>query len=242
MPFNINEFKANTLNTRWTVKPNKFIARFPLPIGLQSGNPNYDNLKNTSRMMELWCNMGSLPGAATRTYDAPRYGYGATEKRVFGPIFQDLNFMFYGDAGTKRKANVGTNFDFFTSWVRLATNFDMSSGSMYNPNTRRSGGGIGGTSQPTMYPYEISYKYEYAVNVEVIAYTDNGQPAYSVVLRDAFPTYVQEVRTSWGDNSGVLQLPVLMTFTDWYMQDLTWNESGEYQLSQLITPQGTAIA
>lgn len=214
MSFNIDTFKAVTLGSnRYFSKPNKFLARIPLPTGLA----NKQEFRNTQQELEFWCHTASLPGAALITRDVQRYSYGAREKRPMAPMFQDLNFVFFADTGRNGYPNVSTNWNFFTSWVRLINNFDMSQG--YMDDSGANARSIGSGDAYEQDTYELAYKTEYLVDIELVAFADDGNESHHIILRDAFPTYVQEIRTSWADNSGVMNIPVLMTFTDWFLQD-----------------------
>src|SRR6478736_655383 len=120
--FNIQRFRALTETKRGFVKPSKFLARIPLPLALQG----ITEFNETARDLSFWCDTASLPGVALTTRDVARYGYGVREKRPFANIFQDLNFVFYADGGTDPdRPNIGTNWNFFTTWVRSIVNFDM---------------------------------------------------------------------------------------------------------------------
>jgi len=204
--FNIQRFKALTEGKRGFVKPSKFLARIPIPLALQG----ITEFTETGRDLSFWCDTASLPGAALATRDVARYGYGVREKRPFSNIFQDLNFVFYADGGTSDNPTVGTNWNFFTTWVRSISNFDMTQGLMMDNTSTPNTGNI--NSQP----YEVSYKYEYVSDIEIQIFRTDGSKSHVVVLRDAFPTYVQEITTRWADDSNVMAIPVLFTYTDWY--------------------------
>ncbi len=211
--FNIERFKALTEADRGFAKPSKFLAKIPIPSSLW-GNSEF---LETGRDLSFWCDAASLPGAALQTRDVPRYGYGMIEKRPVRNIVQDLNFTFYADGGTDPdRPNIGTNWNFFTTWVRSISNFNMSRGLMM-PTGGNVPAGTGGTGNNPSEPYEISYKASYVSDIEVHVFRPDGSESHAVVLRDAFPTYVQEINVRWGDDGAIMQIPVLFAFTDWYL-------------------------
>jgi hypothetical protein len=205
--FNPGRFNVMTATKKGFVKPNKFLARFPLPRGFSASQ----GFAGVNRDLEFWCETAALPGAALATRDVARYGYGVREKRPVGNIFQDINFTFYADGGTQLDTpNMGTNWNYFTSWVRMISNFDMSQGAMMADSTAVR------VATHAMAPYELSYKYEYAVDIDVVVFRPDGSESHHVILRDAFPVYVQEIKTSWSEAGSIMQIPVLFTYTDWY--------------------------
>ena len=210
--FNVQRFMAFTDKKDHFVKPSKFLARIPLPRGFIGDT----ELTNVNRNLEFWCDTASLPGAALLTRDVARYGYGAKEKRPVANIFQDLSFTFYASAGNGTTPNTDTSWNFFTTWVRMITNFNMNEGLMMTNNNNGIGGGTGTLA---MQPYEVAYKYQYVSDIHLVVFRDDGSESHHVVLRDAFPTYVQEVRTSWGDTQNIMIIPVLFSFTDWFIDN-----------------------
>lgn len=189
--FNVDEFKAITEQNRGFSKANKFLARIPLPQQLNQFSP-------IARELEFWCTTSSLPGVTMMTHSTLRYGYGAREKRPVAPTYQDINFIFYADSAQQ-------NWKFFSAWMQLIHNSDLSNG-------------IASGNQ-TSQPYELSYKYRYVSDINVQTYTLDGQQSISVILRDSYPIYLQEARLSWGDHSGIMLVPVLITFNDWYIEE-----------------------
>jgi hypothetical protein len=210
--FNIERFRALTEGDRGFQKPSKFLARIPIPSSLLG----ISEFLETGRNLSFWCDAASLPGAAIQTRDVARYGYGMIEKRPVRNIVQDLNFTFYADGGTNPNTpNTGTNWNFFTTWVRSISNFNMSRGLMM-PDTSPEQG-TGGTGANPLQAYEIAYKASYVSDIEVHVFKPDGSESHAVVLRDAFPTYVQEITVRWGDDGAIMQIPVLFAFTDWFL-------------------------
>lgn len=202
MAFNIAEFKSLTSTSGYT-KTSKFMARMTMPPGL-----HLDYL-NTVRYLEYWCEAASLPGVDIAAYEGRRYGYGVTEKRPITTIFQDQAFNFIMDGE-------GKVFDFFTSWARLVSNFDMKEG-------------IVGTNA-SQQPYELTYRSDYLVDIDIATFRDDGKESHHVVFRNAFPLMVGSVRTNWGDGN-VARLPVVIAYSDWYQA----SEPLKYNLENGVT-------
>lgn len=194
--FNIDNFKAMAEYKRSFSKPNKFLVRIPRPAGLET------EWNTVTSDLEFWCSGTNLPGVALATHDALRYHYGAREKRPFAPIFQDVMLNLHLDGK-------GDYYKFFSRWIMSICNF------IYWDGPSKPSGNVGGAEQ---FPWEVAYKGDYAVEVQIVVFTDTGAVSHYVVLRDAFPTMIADTRLDWGDNSGIVKLPIIMTYTDWYIK------------------------
>jgi hypothetical protein len=97
---------------------------------------------------------------------------------------------------------------FFTEWVKIVCNYDFGLSGMAAPTTS-----VGGQA---MSVYEISYKPEYAVDINLQIFNEPGQLIRSVMFREAFPTAVQDIPLSWGRRDDYIKIPVEFAFVDWY--------------------------
>lgn len=200
--FNISTFRAN-IQENGLQKTNKFLCRIPMPAGMQ-GNENAAALVNTARNLEFWGVMTDIPMFGVTTIPYLRYGYGALEKKPLQPIFTEHIFNFMLDSK-------GAIFSFFYEWNRLIINNNLEKGITT----------IGGQTNGTpMDPYELSYKYEYAVNATIIVYDDAGKESINITLREAFPILVPGVQLAWQDQNKVAYLPVTVSYFDWYPNPL----------------------
>jgi len=191
--FNISNFISN-INANGVMRNNKFLVRIPTPNGF-SGQPI---LNETGKYLELWCDSTNLPAAMLGSQNIRRYGYGHEEKRPTTIQMNDINFTFISDG----KAAIWT---FFQQWIKLIYNYDMSSG-LLKPN--------GVTTN--MNAMDLSYKSDYAVDVELFVFSETGEQLISVILREAYPLVLGDIQLNWGDTNSIAKLPVSFTFFDWY--------------------------
>ena len=196
--FNINEFKAQT-KVKGFQKNNKFLVRFPLPRGFLN-TPNFSKYAEIDKVLEYWCEGATIPGVALSLTPINRYGYGAIEKKPSTPTFTDANFTFIGDGKSD-------NWLFFQQWIRLIDNYDLRGG--INPIT-------GYVNGKPISPFEVSYKYEYASDVNLIVFDDSGTETFNIILRDAYPIYMGQIPLNWADNNTIMKIPITFTFMDWY--------------------------
>jgi hypothetical protein len=207
--FNVGVFRA-AITERDLLRPNRFLIEFTIPLGL-FGIGEFDETVQTVRTLEYWCEGLSIPSFALATYPNLRYGYGAMEKRPFMGQFDTITCAVINDG----KA---ANFNFFYSWINMIHNNNMSQGPFAVPNTVTA---VNDANQPRavgQFPYELSYKKEYATDVKIRVYDNQGNERKTICLREAFPMMLGEMQLNWADNQSYLRLPVSLTFTDWYTE------------------------
>lgn len=188
--FNMETFSAYARSAGF-LKNAKYYVRFTLPpamYGLQQPS-------EAIRRLEFYCSEAKLPGVQIATHDVSRFGYGVKEKKPVMPVFNEIPFIFYGDGQ-------GVIWNFFYQWNSLVCNFDMRNG------VRRQGS--------KHEPYELAYKYEYAVDMDVIALDEDGVEKIHIKLRDAFPFALGGIDLSWSAHNQIMQIPVVFAITDWY--------------------------
>jgi len=200
--FNINNFISN-INANGVMRNNKFLVRVYTPLGFYSSQ---SILTETGKYMEFWCDSASIPGVMLNTKSVHRYGYGHEEKRPHLPQFADVNLSFLSDAK-------GAIWTFFQQWIKLIYNYDLSDGVL------KSNGVVRG-----QLPMEISYKENYAVNVEIFVFKETGEQILSVMLREAYPVALGAVALNWGDTNNIVKIDVGLTYFDWYNTDTKYNK------------------
>jgi hypothetical protein len=206
--FNIDEFYAE-LAARGTIKTSKFKLFFTLPPCFD-GDPEQSYFKGLVRDMELRVCQAEIPGITHNTVNVNRYGYGSADKQPIVPNFGDVQISIIADAA-------GDFWRFFHKWMNKVINSDVSSGEFYGRTETNVG--------KDLLPYEIGYKDDYARQVGISWYSDDGTEAQQVVLNEAFPTAVSEVKLDWGDQGEVVRFMVNFACQDFYIQpvNLTGN-------------------
>lgn len=199
--FNIGVFKAE-LDNKKILRPNLFHVEFSVPPGLLNIE-SFEQNKETVRTLEYWCETASLPGVILNTYQAQRYGYGSLEQRPILPVFNEIQLAFIFDADT-------ANYSFFYDWISMIINFNMREG----PNETT--GAIAGIKRTV--PFELAYKFDYMTDISIMIYDPTGRLVKKLTLREAFPKAIGDISLSWIDNNSYLRLPVIIAFTDWYIQ------------------------
>lgn len=201
--FNIGVFKAE-INAKKILRPNLFHVEFSMPIGLLSNDAEKQTQTlDTVKTLEYWCESTVLSGLTIQTYSAQRFGYGSLEKRPILPAYGEVQLDFIFDSET-------TNYDFFHDWINLSINTDMSKG----PNEATKS--INGGTIKAM-PFELAYKEMYETDISFYLYDSEGFVKKKLVLREAFPVSIGDIRLAWADNNSYMRLPIQIAYTDWYI-------------------------
>ena len=143
-----------------------------------------------------------------------RYGFGPVENVAYGVNVGDFTLQFIVD----KEASI---IDFFESWMNLIVNRDSFGGANMN--------NVLGSDKR---PYEVAYKDTYAcpsVNVFVYDRAQNTVLEYNIY--DVFPTGIQSMNLSWGEENSLMKLNVTFSFTDLRIRSKRSNFDNETAVS-----------
>jgi hypothetical protein len=197
--FNIQDFKSIFDRNGGLKRISHFQVEFPVPRSMVSVvNPSMGS--SSSGLMSFYCKSASLPGIGILSSDVHRYGYGPIERKPYGTVVNDAMLAMYVDGNNRVR-------EWFNHWTR----------SIINTHTKK---GMGGTSSEysvtNANAYEINYKTEYAVDLQITAYTPEGKPTTKVVLNEAWPNYIGDIMLDWEGKNTHMIMPISMTYRDWY--------------------------
>jgi hypothetical protein len=224
MAFNISSFRS-VVSRKGLLPTNKFFVRFVVPAGFnsqvsatsQGQRAEGDSASTATTELSFFCDSVFIPGITMLTSENRRYGYGPVEKRPIVGVSSDIPMTFLVDGN-------GDNVRFFQSWLKLVYNFD-------NRQSTRAATGIG----ISQYPYEVSYKDQYATDIEILVFNSDGgenrvtpDEALCYTLREAYPTSMVDIPLNWADNNNIMRLPVVFTCFDWYEKTLIYNGFNTY--------------
>lgn len=215
--FNAADFRSIIGSKTGVAEPNKFRVRFFLPNGLNGTTPsqgtggseeNHTSKsgadKETIRYLEFWAHSTSIPAFGLMAQPAKRYGYGASERRPFAPVYTDVQVMFIAD-------DHGDNWKLFYNWMNMIYNTRAHLGMSTNTGHVN----MHGAGNLLAYkPYQLAYRTEYLTDVQIHTFSKTGQQNMHVVLREAFPISMGGVSLNWADNNSFMSLPVTFAYTD----------------------------
>jgi hypothetical protein len=198
MPFNVDVF-LSSLALRGTIKTNKFNVSFALPPCF-TGDSDYARYRSLAQDSELWCDSASIPGIVLQTLKFRRYGYGSMDTAPVSTQFNDVQLRFVADGNAD-------NWNMFHKWINKTINSD-SSGGMWNGTTES-------VNSQQLYPYETAYQTDVETSVIVAWFNDTGEQVRSIVLNQAIPTAISDIKLDWGDNGDVARFVVNFSIQDW---------------------------
>ena len=209
---NINQFVAKQSQNNGYMRTNRFRVRMTAPSILIGQ-------ANIARDVEFYCEAAQLPGYQVMTSDVRRWTYGPSEKRPFAPNFIQVALTMNVDGDM-------ANWNYFNVWLQSII-----------PHDRGYNGGINLASQHGNgnKVYELSYKSEYAVDVNVDMYRTDGSIARTTNLIEAFPSNVNGINVGWNDNNQVAQFVVYLDYLDW---DITQTPDQQDFASQFTDTSG----
>lgn len=146
----------------------------------------------TASKLSLFAEAAVLPGRTISTVDITRFGYGPQEKAPYSMQYNDVTLTFIGDGR-------GEIYKFFYNWMQGIVRGDYD---VANPAKTDTWG---------KKAYEVEFKSEYATNISIRQYNEQGDKIITNVLYDAFPISVPDVSLSWSDSS-MMQFSVTFAY------------------------------
>ena len=191
MAFDINVFRSQVLGSTGFLQTNKYDVNV-VPGAL------VPNAGDTQDMM-FRCVNATLPGVGIRTSDNNRHGLGIIEKMPYSGAYTDVTLSFICDKG-------GSVYNFWYGWINT----------IFAVNGEETGHTISGN-----YYYTANYKDDYAGEIDVIVYNNQGDPSLTYQLLKAFPVSINDSPLGWGDNNNLLKLTTTITFREWNLTSLS---------------------
>ena len=186
-PFSISTF-INELDKRGgPLTQNLFTVQITLPTNISRADDD--------RLVSLFCEAAPLPGISLGTDDTiQRYGYGPTQRAVWGTVFTSFNMDFIVDAK-------GTVPSVFTKWVDSIVNFN-------DPEHIMQANALG-------QPFMIAYHDDYATTMKVYSHDSLGHKVIATTYYDVFPIRIAEGQLSNSALNAYVKLSVSFSCTRW---------------------------
>ena len=202
--FSINDFRASMNNTG-VLRNNSYMVMINPPAILS----DYDTGQLTLR-----CDSVNLPGINFMTQDGLyRYGYGPAEVMPYNVMFTPITMSIMVD-------RAASQYTFFNLWMNSIFDMNMQGGIL--PSVRS------GESSP----YEVSYKEEYAVTMNMFVYNETADKVIELTFQEAYPLLMQDTALAWGQQQDIVRLQVSMAYKTFYMKTI----EGFSNSSQTLPP------
>lgn len=210
--FNIEKFRSQVTPP---LRANKFlvqVSKMPDAMVMKGSNTANTPISSVSlskswsdalKGFDMYAEIVDLPGVSLSTLPVRRWGYGPVELKPYEPRYEGCRIVLRGD-------QKGAVFDFMRTWQSVAVNYQMGPTDVVSMPT---GSDIRETASKQMYPYEVGYKSDYAAQVEIIVFADNGDVAQRILLNDAYPVEVGVIPLTWSESKSYAQLPVMLAYS-----------------------------
>lgn len=243
--FSISEFKSN-IDQKGVLQNNRFIVDFGLPeyLKLDRGYEDVD-------LVSLRCEAASIPGVSITTIDMPRIGFGPLEYQAHNFTQDDIVLTFLVDAH-------GSIPKLFYDWLNTIVNFQVSKG---HDGLNRVVGLSGIEKAYTSGPYEVGFKDDYSVNLNITVYDkDARQQTSSVQIGDlqgpsttrtldigtrvmkltaykAYPKAMSSIDMAWVNDSELMRLQIPFAYTDFSIE--YFRDTRTFASNIAVTQEGT---
>lgn len=137
----------------------------------------------------------SIPGIGLTTTDIKRFGFGPTEKKPNGVVYQDVTFNYILDTEYNQHK-------FFYDWLDIIV---AHSQGLYSGKQNFKG----------MYPYEVGYKEDYATTIDIMHFDEKFDRPSTARLLNVYPTSIGDIQYNWSGIDTLIRLPVTFTYSSW---------------------------
>lgn len=206
--FSISEFKSN-IDQKGVLQNNRFIVDFGLPEYLKLDR-GYEDLN----LVSLRCEAASIPGISITTIDMPRIGFGPLEFQAHNFTQSDIVLTFLVDAH-------GSVPKLFYDWLNTIVNFQVSKG---HSGLNRVVGLSGIEKAYQSGAYEVGFKDDYSVNLNITVYDKDQQSAglgtevMKLTAYKAYPKEMTSIDMAWVNDSELMRIQVAFTYTDFSIE------------------------
>lgn len=207
--FSIKDFRSH-INEHGVARNNRYIVNFSLPQAVKAWL-NADNTKIDGSALSLRAESIQLPGYSYLPFETPgRIGYGPSEVVPYAPLFDDITITFMPDASMHVHK-------ILWAWHNYIINTRNQGQSKYGSYDTS----IGQVFPARQAAYELTYKNQYAQDIEIHVYdelgaepgTDNGR-RMTVRLYKAWPRVLPQVDMSWASEGEFIRLAVPFNYAD----------------------------
>lgn len=182
--------------------------------------------------LELYAEGSPLPGIFLQTGEFKRYGVGPIEKYPYSLQTNSISVNFIADGK-------GEIYKFFYNWIQNIVRGDFP--------VEQQTQGTQGISVSGLAPYEVEFKNNYAVPIDIFLYNEQHQTVLHYNLTQAFPVRIPDVSLSWSNDNNFMQFAVDFEFLQSNLvnseEKLEVSKNGPNQLSllQKLVKVGTAV-
>lgn len=186
----------------------------------------------TASKIELYAEGSPLPGVFLQTGEFKRYGVGPIEKYPYSLQTNSISINFIADGK-------GEIYKFFYNWIQNIVRGDFP--------VEQQTQGTQALSVSGLAPYEVEFKNNYAVPIDIFLYNEEHQTVLHYNLTQAFPVRIPDISLSWSNDSSFMQFAVDFEFLQSNLVnseekfEVSRNGPNELSTLQKLVKVGTAV-
>ena len=198
--FNISDFRSS-MNNAGVLRSHSYMIMINPPPSLRE----YDTAQLTLR-----CDSVNMPGINFMTQDGIyRYGYGPAEVMPYNVMFTPVTMSIMVD-------RAASQYTFFNLWMNSIFDMNLQGGIL--PDNGIDANGTRNTSRAS--PYEVSYKEDYAVTMNMFVYNETADKVIELTFQEAYPLLMQDTPLAWGEQQNIIRLQISMAYKTFYMKTI----------------------
>lgn len=151
---------------------------------------------NTAQLLYFRAEQVKLPGVIMNTIENRPYGVGVDIKFPSGVRFTDTSVTFLDDG-------INSIYKLFNIWTNSMVDYSGTGGIM--------------NVSPT---YRVAYKSDIVSDIYIYILDNSGYLVTTVILREAFPIFVDDTNLSWDNNNTLFKVITGFTYSGWYIENL----------------------
>lgn len=220
MPFNISDFSTH-IKRFGVLQTNRYEVSIPVPSillsnrGLLLANLTSLNGSTIQQNINFRAEQVRIPGIDIQTIDNTPQGIGLTQSFPTHVRFTDPSITFLDNQNNDL-------YKYFYAWKNSIVDYSgfRASTNAYNPQT----------------DYEVAYKDNYTVNMNVDIYDNQGNKKTTIELLEIFPKSLNDASLSWSETNNLFRITVTFKFKSWKIQNVLNNAfAGVVQSQEQIT-------
>jgi hypothetical protein len=184
------------------VSTHSYLVTFSKPnLGSGTASPLAKFIDQSSSILSMRCDSAILPGVRLlKDETIRRCGYGPIERVPYSVQFNDITLNWVLDTR-------GKVMEFFNMWMNMIVNHD-SAGTRDMLTPKRTG-------DLDFSPYEIGYKDDYVIpKMNIFVYDQTLDQVVIYEIFDVFPSAINDIPVSWGEQDTPIRLSVEFSYTD----------------------------
>ena len=196
--FNISAFSSH-IRKSGTLQTNKYYVELIPPQIISNVINTLLTNQDIKELIYYRAEQVKMPGVSLDSHPNRPLGYGVNKEFPTNVTFTDNNITFIDNGNN-------TLSKFFYTWLNFIYDFS---------------GALNGTTINTNPSFLVGYRDDYICDMKIHVFGNAGNPVSVIVLKEAFPKYINDVSLDWSQNNSLYKIVVGFAFSEWYIENLS---------------------